>query len=92
MRSLQHQKRRLADKIEREERALAELPVLAVMILDYASQHSRVTNRDMVREHGASPNTLKATFRSLMDKRMLVRHGAGRSIWYGLPMGTGRDE
>lgn len=52
MRSLRHQKRRLADKIEREERALAELPELAVMILDYARQHGRVTNRDMVREEG----------------------------------------
>lgn len=88
MRSLQQQKRRLADKIEREERALANLPELAVMILDYARQHGRVTNRDMVQEYGASPNTLKATFRKLIDKGMLVRHGAGRSIWYSLPIGT----
>jgi len=88
MRSLQHQKRRLADKIDREERALADLPELAVMILDYARQHGRVTNRDLVREHGASPNTVKATFRSLTDKGLLVRHGSGRSTWYALPMGS----
>ena len=86
--ALQQQKRRLAVKIEREERALAELPQLAIMILDHARQHGRVTNRDMVREHGASPNTLKATFGSLVEKGMLARHGGGRSIWYGLPMGT----
>ncbi len=87
MRALQQQKRRLAIKVEREERALTELPELAVIVLDYARQHGRVTNRDMVREHGASPNTLKATFRSLVEKGMLVKHGGGRSTWYGLPMG-----
>ncbi len=89
MRSLQQQKRRLSEKIEREERALAELPELAVTILNYARQHGRVTNRDIVREADASPNTVKATFRSLMNKGMLVRHGGGRSTWYALPAGTG---
>ncbi len=87
MRALQQQKRRLAVKVEREERALTELPELAVIVLDYVRQHGRVTNRDMVREYGASPNTLKATFRSLVEKGMLVKHGGGRSTWYGLPMG-----
>jgi hypothetical protein len=41
--------------------------------------------RALQREHGASPNALKATFTSLVEKGLLVRHGAGRSIWYGLP-------
>ncbi len=87
MRALQQQKRRLAVKVDREERALAELPELAILVLEYARQHGRVTNRDMTREHGASPNTLKATFRSLVEKGMLVRHGGGRSTWYSLPSG-----
>jgi Fic family protein len=51
LRALQQQKRRLAEKIEREKRALADLPELAVQILDYAQAHGRVTTRDMVREH-----------------------------------------
>lgn len=87
LRSLQQQKRRLADKVEREERALADLPELAVQILDYARQHGRVTNRDMAREFNASPNTLKTTFSSLVNKGMLERHGGGRSTWYALPSG-----
>lgn len=91
MRALQQQKRRLAVKVEREERALAELPELAVMIIDYDRQHGRVSNRDMVREYGASPNTLKTTFRSLVEKGMLARHGGGRSTWYGLSMGTDNE-
>lgn len=85
LRALQQQKRRLAVKVEREKNALAVLPELAVKILDYVRDQGRVTTRDIVREHGASPNTLKATFTSLVEKGLLVRHGAGRSIWYGLP-------
>ena len=84
IRALQQQKRRLESKVERERRAMTDLPELAVQILDYARQHGRVTNRDIARETGASPNTIKAIFRSLTEKRMLVRHGGGRSTWYGL--------
>ena len=85
MRALQQQKRRLSVKVEREKNALAALPELAVKILDYVRDQGRVTTRDMVREFSASPNTLKATFTSLVEKGHLVRHGAGRSTWYGLP-------
>jgi len=85
MRALQQQKRRLAVKVEREKNALAALPELAVKILDYVRDQGRVTTRDIVREYGASPNTLKVTFTSLVEKGLLVRHGAGRSTWYGFP-------
>lgn len=85
MHALQQQKRRLATKVEREKNALAVLPELAIKILDYARDQGRVTTGDMVREHGASPNTLKATFTSLVEKGLLVRRGGGRSTWYGLP-------
>lgn len=85
MRALQQQKRRLAVKVEREKNTLAALPELAVKILDYVHDHGRVTTRDMVRETGASPNTLKATFGSLVKKGLLVRHAGGRSTWYGQP-------
>jgi DNA-binding MarR family transcriptional regulator len=82
---MQQQKRRLAVKVEREKNALAALSNLAIRILDYVRDHGRVTNRDIVREAGASPNTLKATFTSLVEKGLLVRHGGGRSTWYSLP-------
>jgi Fic family protein len=84
LRALQQQKRCLAAKVEREKAALSALSELAVHIMDYVQSHGRVTTRDMVREHKASPNTAKATFANLVKKRLLVRHGAGRSIWYGL--------
>lgn len=82
--ALQQQKRRLDAKMERERSAVA-LSELAVKILDYAKAHGRVTTRDMVREHGASPNTLKSTFGGLLENGLLARHGGGRSTWYSLP-------
>lgn len=85
LRALQQQKRRLAIKVEREKNALTTLSALAVNILDYARNHGRVTTRDMVRETGASTNTLKATFTSLVQKGLLVRQGGGRSTGYVLP-------
>jgi Fic family protein len=85
MRALQQQMRRLAVKVEREKIVIADLQELAVKILDYARDQGRVTMRDIVRATGASSNTLKEHFRSLVEKKLLVRHSAGRSTWYGLP-------
>jgi DeoR/GlpR family transcriptional regulator of sugar metabolism len=72
-------------KVEREKYALAALPDLAVKVLDYVHDHGRVTSRDIVREYGASRNTLKGTFASLVEKGLLARRGGGRSVWYDLP-------
>jgi Fic family protein len=85
LRALQQQKRRLAAKVEREKIVLTSLSELAVQILDHVRDHGRVTTRDMVRENGASPNTLKVTFSALVEKGLLTRHGGGRSTWYSLP-------
>ncbi|MEM9383586.1 MAG: Fic family protein [Pseudomonadota bacterium] len=85
LRSLQQHKHRLERKIASEQRALNELTPLAVVALEYARAHGRVTNRDVVREAQASPNTVKSTLSALVRKGLLVRHGGGRSTWYGLP-------
>ncbi len=85
LRALQQQKRRLEAKVEVERRVLLDLPELALQIIDYVRAHGRVSTRDMVREYGASPNTLKVTFGSLVKKGLLLRKGGGRSTWYGLP-------
>jgi Fic family protein len=85
LRAMQQQKRRLAAKVEREKLVLADLPELAVQILDHARQHGRVTIGDMIRVTGASRNTLKEHFRSLVEKRHLARHGTGKGSWYALP-------
>jgi Fic family protein len=85
LRALQQQKRRLTPRLEREKTVLADLPPLAVRILDYAREQGRVTLRAIVRETGASPNTLKEHFRHLVTAHLLTRHGAGRATWYELP-------
>ena len=84
MRAMQQQKRKLEIKIEREQKSIEDLPPIALNIIDYAREHGRVTNRDIVRETGASPNTIKSTLTMLVEKGHLKRHGAGRSTWYGL--------
>lgn len=84
LQALQQQKRRLAIKVEREQILIADMPKLAIQILDYARDQGRVTMRDMVNMTGASSNTLKQHFRRLVEQNLLVRHGAGRATWYGL--------
>jgi Fic family protein len=85
LRALQQQKRRLAEKVEREKMILSALPELSVKILDQARKTGRVTLSDMVTLVGVSRNTLKVHFRSLTEKKLLIRHGAGKATWYGLP-------
>lgn len=85
MRALQQQKRRLADKVEREKLMLAALPELAAQIIDEARKRGRITMGDMIRLTGASRNTLKEHFKRLLEQGHLVRHGAGKATWYSLP-------
>jgi Fic family protein len=84
-RALQQQERRLAAKVEREKLIAAALPELAGQIVDHTAQHGRVTIGEMIRVTGASRNTLKEHFRSLVAKGHLVRRGTGKGSWYVLP-------
>jgi len=82
--ALQKQERRLAAKVERERVVIAVLPELDLQILDYIRQHGRATMADMVRATGASRNTLKDHFRSLVEKGHLTRQGTCKGSWYAL--------
>ena len=84
LRALQQQKRRLEAKVERERNMLTDLPPLALVALDHARAHGRVTNKDIVREVDASPNTVKTILSKLVKQGLLARHGGGRSTWYSL--------
>ncbi len=84
LRALQQQMKRLAKKAEREKLLLSALPELSVQILDHARAHGRVTVRDMVAITGASRNTLKEHFKSLLENGHLELHGKGRGAWYGI--------
>jgi Fic family protein len=85
MRAMQQQKRRLAEKVEREKLMMAVLPELAAQILETARQRGRITIGEMIHSTGASRNTLKEHFKKLLMQGHLARHGAGKATWYSLP-------
>ena len=85
LRALQQQMKRLSKKIEREKIVLSNFPELSLRILDFARDHGRVSIGDMIKLTGASRNTLKQQLRILVEKKHLVKHGAGRTTWYSLP-------
>jgi Fic family protein len=84
LRSLAEQVRRLEQKIEREKLVLAVLPELALQIVEHARAHGRVSMGAVITLTGASRNTLKEHFRTLVERGYLNQHGAGRGVWYDL--------
>lgn len=85
MSALQQQKRRLADKVEREKLMMAALPELAAQIINEARTRGRISIGDMIRLTGVSRNTLKEHFKRLIEQGHLIRHGTGKATWYALP-------
>jgi Fic family protein len=84
LRALAEQVRRLQTKLERESAMLAPLPELSLRIVEVAREHGRVTVAQIVRLTGASRNTLKLHFRTLVEQGRLKRRGQGRGVWYEL--------
>jgi Fic family protein len=84
MRSMQQQKRLLAVKVEREKVLISSLPDISIKIIEYATQHGRVTMGEMISLTQISRNTLKEHFRSLVAQRKMRRYGSGKGSWYEL--------
>jgi Fic family protein len=84
LQALAEQVKRLQKKIERERIVLAALPALALQVVEFAREHGRVTMGDAIRLTGASRNTLKQHFRSLVQRGHLNQQGGGRGAWYEL--------
>lgn len=84
LRSLTEQVRRLEKKVEREKLVLATLPELSLQIVEFAREHGRVTIGEAIKLTGASRNTLKQHFRTLIERGHLNQHGSGRGVWYEL--------
>jgi len=84
LRSLAEQVRRLEKKVEREKLVLAPMPDLSLQIVEFAREHGRVTIGEATRLTGASRNTLKQHFRSLVERGTLNQRGSGRGVWYDL--------
>ena len=84
LRALAEQVRRLEKKVEREKIVLAAVPELQLQIVEFAREHGRVTIGEVIRLTGASRNTLKQHFRTLVERGTLTQHGHGRGVWYDL--------
>ena len=84
LRSLAEQVRRLERKVERERIVLAAMPELQLLIVEFARHHGRFTLGKAIKLTGASRNTLKQHFRTLVERGTLDPHGSGRGVWYGL--------
>lgn len=84
LRSLAEQVRRLEKKVEREKIVLATMPELQVEIVEFAREHGRITMGEAIKLTGASRNTIKQHFRTLVERGTLNRHGSGRGVWYEL--------
>ena len=82
LRALQQQMWRLKKKVEREHLVLAELPSLALQILEFAREHGRVTMGEILALTGASRNTVKTHLRRLVEDNFLEVVGKGRGAWY----------
>ena len=84
LRSLAEQVRRLEKKVEREKIVLAAMHELSLQILEFAREHGRIKMADAIKLTGASRNTLKQHFRSLVAQGNLDAHGQGRGAYYVL--------
>lgn len=82
--SLAEQVTVLERKVEREQIVLSSLPELSLRIAEFAREHGRITMGEALAITGAPRDTLKPHFRTLVERGHLVRHGAGRGVWYGL--------
>lgn len=80
--ALKRQKDKLQERIDRERFLFGNLPELSARILELARDRGRVSVADAVLVTGASRNTLKGHFRTLVEAGHLNRHGAGRGTWY----------
>ena len=83
LRALQKQKQRLEAKIEREQILVAKLPELSVRILELATEHGRLTVRQIVKLTGNNRNTVKRHLQNLVAAQHLAQHGKGKGTWYG---------
>ena len=63
---------------------LAAMPQLSLKIIEFTREHGRITMADAIKLTGASRNTLKQHFRSLVAQSSLDSQGQGRGAYYVL--------
>lgn len=84
LQSLQKQKRRLEQKVEKEKIMRASLPELSLKIIDLAHEHGQISVADIVSATEANRNTIKKRLGELVVGGYLSRGGKGKGTWYSL--------
>ena len=84
LQSIQRQKARLEQKVERERIAFGALPELSLAILTFIKDHGRASVSELVKATGGKRGTVKDHLTRLVEAGHLVLHGEGRGAWYGL--------
>ena len=82
--ALQKQMLRLKSRVEREKLMIGAMPELAAKVYELTREHGRLTMADAVKLTGASRNTLKQHFRTLVNDGHLELHGQARGAWYSV--------
>jgi len=82
LRTLQQQKQRLAVKLDYEHLLLTQLPQAALQLMELAKSRGRIAIGEAVVLTGTNRNTVKKHLELLVNKKLLVKHGAGRGTWY----------
>ena len=73
--------RRLEKKVEHEKIMLAAMPELQLQIAEFARDHGRVTIIEVIKLTGASRNSLKQHFRTVVERGAIEPHGSERAFW-----------
>lgn len=84
LQSLQKQKRRLEQKVEKEKIMRASLTELSLKIIDLAHEQGQINVAGIVNATGGNRNTIKKRLGELVNGGYLVRRGKAKGTWYAL--------
>lgn len=84
LQSLQKQKRKLEQKVEKEKIMRSSLPELSLKVIDLAHEYGQISVADIVRATEANRNTVKKRLGELVACGYLSRAGKGKGTWYSL--------
>lgn len=82
LKALQHQKKRLEVKLEKEKLLMAALPELSLQILELLKARGRITISNVVTLTNANRNTVKKHLENLVSNNYLQQNGTGKGTWY----------
>lgn len=84
LKMLQRQKMHLEQKITKELQEVKSLPKLSNQILQLLEEHGQLGISDLQTLIGANRNTLKKHLANLVEDKMIVLRGQGKSAFYSL--------